>query len=562
MTDTRKRTLCWLLAALMTAALMLFVLLYTDIRFDVNDDPTIQRSFLGYETGEPAAFHIYIHGLLAWPLHWLGVLFPGKPWFACMQLALLALSCTVMAKSVMQCFVQYGKSLLAGAAVSAAFLIAFCMKYLIFITFTQTSAFLGAAAAAQLLSIDPKGKARRVITGTAGSLALVCLSYALRQESLLPVTAFCAIAFASLLAAGGARLVRPMAVSLAVIVLAFAGMLGWRALELHAHGAQAYAAYDESRREVMDYIGIQNVDEEAFEKAGWDDATVSMAAEWCFLDPDITEESFRILAEHTRSRDPRTLTEKLEEAWKLELKTLRQSRLDMRCYGVMLSAALCCMALAALKRDLRLFLSLPAFAGLSAVLIFCLAWMGRIPVRALVVASLPGAAACLCLLPGCLPQKRALAALCCAALVAACGWSFRKTIPFLPVGEEAHQPTVLSELEAYALSEPESLFLFDNSIGNDDRNAFPSYSDGVPSNVCSWGGWEMKSPDNLRQFERFGIDLMHFSPQDLQNGRVYLASAQAEPPAVLLSWLRSRTGADVHYEKHAEFGAVTIFRFD
>ena len=102
MTHQRKRALCWLYAGLMTAAVMVFVLLGTDMHYAVNDDAGILRAFLGYESGEPASFHIYIHGILAWPLWALSTLFPGLPWFSYAQLFMLALSCTVIAKSIMQ----------------------------------------------------------------------------------------------------------------------------------------------------------------------------------------------------------------------------------------------------------------------------------------------------------------------------------------------------------------------------------------------------------------------------------------------------------------------------
>ena len=116
----KKRALCWLLALLMTAALFAFVALCCDVRFAVNDDSGILRAFLGYETGTPASFHIYIHGLLAKPLYWLSCAFPGVMWYSWMQLALLFLAQTVISKSIMQCFVKHEKPLWLGAVFAAA----------------------------------------------------------------------------------------------------------------------------------------------------------------------------------------------------------------------------------------------------------------------------------------------------------------------------------------------------------------------------------------------------------------------------------------------------------
>ena len=89
MTKRRRGVVCWLAGLGMTAAMFAFIFLVLDPQYAVNDDSGILRSFMGYETGVPAHFHIYLHGLLAWPLHWLGLAAPGVAWFSWMQLAFL-----------------------------------------------------------------------------------------------------------------------------------------------------------------------------------------------------------------------------------------------------------------------------------------------------------------------------------------------------------------------------------------------------------------------------------------------------------------------------------------
>ena len=61
----RNRRLCWLIGLGITAVMFVLIALRLDWRYCQNDDITILRSFMGYETGEPASFHIFIHGLLA-----------------------------------------------------------------------------------------------------------------------------------------------------------------------------------------------------------------------------------------------------------------------------------------------------------------------------------------------------------------------------------------------------------------------------------------------------------------------------------------------------------------
>ena len=107
----RNRRLAWLISLAITAGLFLFIAFFLDWRYSQNDDISILRSFMGYETGEPAHFQIFIHGLLAWPIYWLAKAFPTVAWFSIVQIALLCLSCWMIFKSVMQCFVNRDKPL-------------------------------------------------------------------------------------------------------------------------------------------------------------------------------------------------------------------------------------------------------------------------------------------------------------------------------------------------------------------------------------------------------------------------------------------------------------------
>ena len=113
MTARRRSAVCWLAALGMTAAMFALIFLVLDPQYAVNDDSGILRSFMGYETGVPAHFHIYVHGLLAWPLHWLALAAPGVAWFSWMQLAFLFLASVVCQKSIMQRFAGAKKPLCA-----------------------------------------------------------------------------------------------------------------------------------------------------------------------------------------------------------------------------------------------------------------------------------------------------------------------------------------------------------------------------------------------------------------------------------------------------------------
>jgi len=566
MIHSRKRALCWLYAALMTAVMMVFVLAFTDVTFAMNDDSGILRSFLGYESGTPASFHIYIHGLLAWPLYWLSGAFPGLPWFSYAQMALLALSCMVIAKSIMQSFLKYRKPLWAGAVLAAAFLVTLCMKYTIRFTFTQTSALLGAAAVAQIQSIEHDRGGWRVVLGMAGALALVAFSYALRQITALPVLAFCGLAWAAALAQQygrkQGRSVRPMILSLVMVAVVMLGLVTVREWEISHSDAQDYLAWQESNTEVIDFYGLHTVPEEAFEMVGWDPATRAMAQKWCFLDSDLSTEAFLELTEYMHAHDQRTVAERIGEAQETLVNAVRGNAEDMRCMllGLLMGAA--ALLCAVVCRRWVVVLEIAAAVCGGAVMLFYLAYGGRLPLRALLMVLLPAAALFAGLLPCVIPKKAGLPlALCAAAIAVWCMCSFLPGL--LPNTEEDLElGNAMGDLEEYALSEPESLFIYDDTLVGADVRAFPYYTEEMPHNITFWGGWGLRSPESKQLFENFGIDLDNFDPYTLLRDDVFIASGRVDPPPTLiLNWLREKVGENIDWEIWSEWGNVYIFHF-
>ena len=572
MTHARKRGLCWLIAALMTAAMMVFVLTCTDVLYATNDDAGILRAFMGYETGEPAHFHIFVHGLLAWPLCWVSRLFPGLPWFSYAQMALLALSVLVIAKSLMQSALKVRQPLWLGVLVAAVFVLTLCVKYVIRLTFTQTAALMGAAAVAQILCIEHDRGGWRVMAGMAGALALVCLSYALRQSALLPVLGFCGLSFVLALwedyglGRGAKRPLRPMAASLALVAAVLAVMLGLRQWELGNSQAQDYLRWQEANTEIMDYVGIHNVPQEAFELVGWDRTQQNMVQSWCFLDEDISTDDFVALTQYMHRNDERTLTGRLHQAWELFCQTAQHHPEDMACLGVALLAALMGLLGAAHRRSLRLCVSLLGALLLSAVMIAYLALAGRLPLRALLTAALPAAVMCYSLLPACLPAQRPQARAVCAVLLAAVGlWSAAGAISPLLIDEQrqSQEGSAMTDLEEYAQFDPEALYIYDSTLSSADMRVFPRYGEEMPNNISSWGGWCLRSPESVAQFARYGIDLNHLDPRALLRDDVYIVSGQIDPPPlVILDWLREKIGPQVDYQIYSEYGFVYIFHFD
>jgi len=574
---TSKRALCWLIAALMTAALMAFVIGCTDITYAENDDATIMRSFMGYESGEPATFSIMIHGLLAIPLGLISTAFPDLPWFTYAQLAMLALSCLVIAKSIMQIFAKHQKPLWLGAAFAAMFLTVLCMKHITELTFTITAAALAAAAVLQMFSIDHDRGSWRVIVGMLGALVLVLLSFALRYEGILAVLAFCGLAFAMIvldqygLGQKANRSLRPMIISLVVIAVALGGMVAFRQWEIQANDAQDYLDWHDARSMVMDFHNIYNVPQEAINLVGWDDATLNAVRKWFFLDPDVTTEAFQTLDEYMVAHDTRTFMDRFASVGVQLSEMFKNFPQDMLCLGLIALATILCLAYAFLGKNKRIAVSMLIVLALCAAMTIYLGYVQRLPLRAFMMIALPCAAFAFAFLPEALPEKNLISSLCLpnngVCLIICLAWSLFCVLDVVPSllpseEEELVLGSAMADLEEYALMEPDSLILYDVTLSGSDMRALPDYSEGVPHNLTFWGGWGMRSAESVKLFESFDIDVFNCDPETFLRDDVFLATGMIDPPPTLmLDWISAKTGKDVDWEIWSEWGAIYILHF-
>lgn len=572
-THTAKRGLCWLYAALMTAALMAFALLATEVLYAVNDDAGIMRAFLGYETGTPVSFQLYIHGLLAWPLYWLSCAFPNLPWFTYLQMALLALALCVIAKSIMQCFVKHHKPLWMGAVLAAAVLLTLGLKHVSRLTFTQTSALLGMAAVLQMFSVDHSRGSVRVVLGMAGALGLLALGYAMREESLLPYLAFCGLAFVMLFVEHygfgkqAKRSMKPMVISLVLVAVVVLGLVGMRQLEYQREDIRDYLAWHNARSGLTDFYDLRAITPEALELVGWDEATLSMLKGWCYLDSEITTESLLTLTEYLQAHDTRTLSDRISQAWTLLQMIPPVEPTAIRCLLILAVVALFALIGAVCRRGRngRLILAILITLLAAAAMVFYLALQGRLMMRVILVATLPAGAILLALLPACLPKRlNAVLAACVVLCAGYTAWCMTDVLPdILPDPEkELELGSAMGDLEDFALWDEEYLILYDDTLEGADLRAFPDYSEGMPHNIACWGGWDLRSPQSIEQFERFGFDLMNLQPEDLLSENIYIASGRVDPPPrPLTAWVKERLGDHVECELAAENGFVYFFQF-
>jgi hypothetical protein len=190
-----------------------------------------------------------------------------------------------------------------GRAARQGFLAAYTLYVSCRITYTTTSALCGAAAVAQLASVDFAAGRRRAVAGpVVGSALLLLCAYCLRQISVLPPLCFWLLAFAvKLWAAFGKgkrpwRLAKPAATGALVTALLFSLFAGVRAVDIRLNNAQDFLTWQDARIRLMDYTDFDTTTtDETLAKVGWSRNEFALVTYWYFMDDNITADAFDTL---------------------------------------------------------------------------------------------------------------------------------------------------------------------------------------------------------------------------------------------------------------------------
>lgn len=129
--------------------------------------------------------------------------------------------------------------------------------------------------------------------------------------------------------------------------------------------------------------------------------------------------------------------------------------------------------------------------------------------------------------------------------------------------EEVYEKEDLwSAMDEYAISEDEMLLIYDDSLMRDQR-MFPDTEMGIPTNVTAWGGWNFRSPENVRQLECFGLDPYHFDFSAFLQENVCLVTAVLDPPPEQFErWICNKTGVeDIECTLYGEYNVIYCWQF-
>lgn len=564
MTHRNSARSCWLWGAGITALLWGFLLCFSDIYFAANDDQFILRAMTGFQPGGTPDFHPFLLGFYVYPLRWLQRFFPGVAWYSLLELLLLALALTVILKSLLQCWLRAGRRLRTGLLLCAGYAALYGSNYLARVTFTVTGAMLGAAAVAQILSIDCQSASdRSLLRAMTLAILLLILCYGLRQLSLVPVLGYCGIAFllrfCSFFGFGKQtkRSARPMLVAAGLALLILGGLFAGRALEIRLKQKQDALQWQQARSQVLDYINLKSLPSEALESVGWTDEQRILLDKWNTMDEAISTEALRSVRKNWYNSETTTTAGAAIEDLRWRSPWFVQTMVVL--FGLGLFALFC--AFRNCRENPWLPLAL-LMTGLLCFLFFCyLALKGRLPYRAVTVALLPAAAMVFCLLGECpLPTARKgwraalgilLAVSMAAPLPALLGAVRRRRSPW---DYNAH-----ADMDAQALTHPDLLLIYSTELVNDMR-MFPDMSQGVPQNLTFWGGWSRGSDEYNAKLAAFGLDGEHFTAADWLRPALRFISLKEAPDEALLAYLRSELGP-VEWEAEKVSAGLYFFRF-
>ena len=564
MTHRNSARSCWLWGAGITALLWGFLLCFSDIYFAANDDQFILRAMTGFQPGGTPDFHPFLLGFYVYPLRWLQRFFPGVAWYSLLELLLLALALTVILKSLLQCWLRAGRRLRTGLLLCAGYAALYGSNYLARVTFTVTGAMLGAAAVAQILSIDCQSASdRSLLRAMTLAILLLILCYGLRQLSLVPVLGYCGIAFllrfCSFFGFGKQtkRSARPMLVAAGLALLILGGLFAGRALEIRLKQKQDALQWQQARSQVLDYINLKSLPSEALESVGWTDEQRILLDKWNTMDEAISTEALRSVRKNWYNSETTTTAGAAIEDLRWRSPWFVQTMVVL--FGLGLFALFCAFRNRRENPWLPLALLL---TGLLCFLFFCyLALKGRLPYRAVTVALLPAAAMVFCLLGECgLPRlRKSGAAVLCAVLALGMIDPMSAMLPVLKRQRSPWDYNTHADMDAQALAHPDLLLIYSTELVNDMR-MFPDTSQGVPQNLTFWGGWSRGSEEYTAKLAAFGLDGEHFTAADWLRPALRFISLKEAPDEALLAYLRSELGP-VEWEAEKVSAGLYFFRF-
>ena len=566
-----RRRKAWLVGMGMATALWCFLALFADIYFPTNDDKFLLRTFAGEAPDGVPTFHQYFYFFYVYPLKWLNQLFPTVAWVSVFEIVLMWISVSVIFKSIILCYVskvsccskekavKWAGGVFYAACLGLLFLFYQCARP----TFTTTSASLGAAAAAHLISLDCRNESdRHIVCSMSFGLVLLVMCYGMRQENLLPCLAFCGVAFLYQFftcfgwGKSKKRNIRPLVCVGLIVLMTFSSLFLVRQIEIQMHNQQEHLTWDEKRSSVMDFLDMEKISFETIEAIGWTKTQLALLNGWYTMEEAYSTEAFEYIAQSEAE------SARISPGAAIYDFRTRSPLIALSFIVLFFIGTGCLTGLMIHKKSTWDLVTLIIIACGCTVMLIYLALQGRLPYRAVLVPVIPAATLVFCLLPACLPEKKWFHSVFAILVATGVACYFLPAAQSVKYVEPKWDYNTFEAMDQIAAENPDLLFIYSQELVNDHR-LFPEFPDagGAPSNLMFWGGWQRGSLEYQSKLEAFGLDGDHFQPKDWLRPEIRYLTLQDEPNPLLVQHLTEQLEKKVYWECEEMDIALKAYRF-
>ncbi len=523
----------WCFAVFAALALIAFAAATRTITFFDNDDLNVAWALAGYRSGTPSFSHPFINCVMAALVSGLYTVFPRLPWWLLVQLFAVFLGMAAVFASLLKTGCRNDVPLPLVLALIVAFGAGLYFYGIVLVTFTLSSAVIGAGAAALVLAADesdPRKTQRRYL-----SLAVVLLAGSLLVRNSSGIAAACfvlgALVYRAVEAAkrGERSAKKRMLQFLVAAVAAVVVLAGVNAIGRSVQNPEGFVAYDEARASFMDYPH-DSYDEnpELYESVGWDKALYSLVSSWFYMDERVTTDAFNTVVQGSAYAQM-GFFERVSNGWGVLKTFLAKYPTAVLIGGIVGASWLAALALFLFNRKRTLaFGAASAFLLGACVLMAYLCYAGRMNLRVWMSVCIPAASA-IWLAAFALHRRdgeakgrpapriaRGLLVGVAIIVSLGCGYKMFRTVMSYESDDMLDSARAVVD---YALDHPENVYVRDVYAAN-NVDALSVYPDAKPTNLIDWGGCDMNTAAREAQLAVNGLDGT-FADDLFRRGNVY-----------------------------------------
>jgi len=500
-----------------------------------NDDMGFMYIYAGYASGTPEPYSPF--NLIPWGymISSLYSLLPSLPWYAFAHIGVMFMSCVAITYCVMDVTNRFTVPFAVGLMFSLVFLCVFALRNIIWLQWTTTAGFAGAAALSSAVTFEPSDKAKEYSVLRCTAITLSSIFSFIIRDSVFYIVAIFLVGIFALKMFQRRKIVFQFLQTLIMIAACAVCLIIVQRLVENTPETRDFLEFNHERALTMDYASLNLV---AGEEVGITNNELNAIKGWCFLTEHMSTKLFQTINKLAAARRPAPTFSGYTE----QLNNMLSSLAYGIQYRIFSGLFLLSVFLGYIKNKKRKFTGVYTLGGgitnytlrLCALISFygCCSYLtlsGRFPERVLnmlILLFAPYIIMDLCALSGDLikKNKRIMTATLYALAFVALWYVTRINITELKAN--AYKQNGLNTvMVTYAMEHPENLYMYDVTLSRYTPSPFKVYRESKPTNLMFYGGWAYNSSIWRKQLQRNGLD--KFDMYSFRDDSVYLMSTAA-----------------------------------